>query len=83
MDAVLVAAAVLVGVVGLLLMSNATAGVGVICFACLLAVFARMTQAHRQHADLMTALRTGPTHPAEAAPETKSAAFGFPRDPPR
>lgn len=43
--------AFLVGIGGLLFLSQVTAGVGVICFACLLAILARISQAetHYKH----------------------------------
>ena len=50
--AFLIALAVLVGLAGLLFLSNATTGVGVICFACLFAIFARIAQAEEQHKEL-------------------------------
>lgn len=45
MTAVLLIAAILFGVSGLLFLSKATSGVGLIAFACLLAIFARIVQA--------------------------------------
>jgi hypothetical protein len=37
---------------GLVLLSKATSGVGVLCVGCLLAIFARIAQASAQHAEL-------------------------------
>jgi hypothetical protein len=41
--------AVLAGLVGLGSLSNATMGVGIICFGCLLGILARMAQAEEHH----------------------------------
>lgn len=52
----------LAAIVGAASLSNATAGVGGLAFACLLAIFARIAQAGTQHAALMksvAALRSG------------------------
>lgn len=45
----LVVVAVIAGLIGLLFSSEATAGVAIISFACLLAIFARISQAAAQH----------------------------------
>lgn len=57
MSIVLVVVALLAGVIGLLFMSQATTGVGLICFACLLAILARMAQAHEHHKTAARILR--------------------------
>lgn len=44
---------VLAGFGGLLFLSNATAGVGLIAFALLMAVFARLLQADKHHRALL------------------------------
>lgn len=44
------------GAVGLLFASQATAGVAILAFAILLAIFARMAQARSQHAALLQRL---------------------------
>lgn len=49
MTALLVIAAILLGCVGALFLSQATTGVGIIAFACLLAILARITQASDHH----------------------------------
>lgn len=49
MTAILVLVAALAGVVGLLFSSQATSGVAIVAFACLLAIFARIAQAAHQH----------------------------------
>lgn len=53
---ILVGLSVIACVVGLLLLSNATAGVGVLALALLLAVFARIVQAGHQHRELKAML---------------------------
>ena len=45
--------ALLAGLAGLASLSQATTGVGLICVACLLAVFARMAQARYMHEQIM------------------------------
>lgn len=52
MTGVLVGFSMLVALVGFLLLSNATAGVGVIAGAILLAIYARIRQAHEHHLKL-------------------------------
>ena len=49
--------AVLLAAAGLLFMSNATSGVGLITFGCLLAVWARILQAGAHHKDVMRSRR--------------------------
>lgn len=49
MTILLVVGAVLLGLAGLLELSQATLGVGLIALACLLAILARIEQATRQH----------------------------------
>lgn len=53
---ILVIFACIVAMLGLLLMSQATAGVGVIGVACLLAILARLAQAQHHHQEAMRAL---------------------------
>jgi len=52
MTELLVALALIIAAAGFLNLSNATLGVGIICFACLLAILARIAQAaeHRKEA---------------------------------
>jgi membrane-bound ClpP family serine protease len=57
MVAILVLVAVLGLLVGVTSLSNATAGVGIIGAACLLAIFARIAQAGQQHDRLIKALK--------------------------
>lgn len=49
---VLIVLSVLAGLVGLAYMTQATTGVGIICGACLLAIFARIAQASDHHREL-------------------------------
>jgi hypothetical protein len=49
MQTLLILCALGFGLVGLLFLSNATSGVGMIGFGCLLAVLARVTQAQRYY----------------------------------
>jgi hypothetical protein len=39
--------------IGLVCLSEATVGVGIICFSCLLAILARINQAYEKHKELM------------------------------
>lgn len=55
MPTFLIALAVVAAFVGLMLMSNATSGVGVIAFACFLLILARITQATEHHNAAMKA----------------------------
>jgi hypothetical protein len=48
----LVVLSLLLAVLGLVLMSQATAGVGIIAFGCLVAILARIAQAGRHHNEL-------------------------------
>jgi hypothetical protein len=48
----LVAMSCLGALMGLVLLSKATVGVGVLCGGCLLAILARIAQASAQHAEL-------------------------------
>lgn len=48
----LIALAVLDAVVGTFLLTQATAGVGIICLGCLIAIMARIAQAAAQHKQL-------------------------------
>jgi len=52
---VLIVFAVLFGLGGLVFASEATSGVAVIAFGCLLAIFARIAQAGRHHDETMKA----------------------------
>ena len=52
MSIVLGIVALLASFVGLLFLSQATTGVGIICGACLLAIFARMAQASDHHQEI-------------------------------
>jgi uncharacterized protein YceK len=54
--AFLIVLALLAGCGGLMLLSNATTGVGVIGFACLFAILARIAQAAEQRKELRSAL---------------------------
>jgi hypothetical protein len=56
----LVILAVLVGCGGLLFLSNATAGVGIIAFGCLLAILARIAQASDYESDRKKQVTAGP-----------------------
>ena len=63
------AVALLIGMASLLFVSNATLGVAGICFACLIAVLARMGQADDQHRRLMKMLgEWAPVLPPAAPP---------------
>lgn len=53
MTIVLVVVALLAGVIGVLSLSEATMGVGIICFGCLIGIVARIAQASVQHAAQM------------------------------
>jgi hypothetical protein len=66
-DILLVILAMIAAVVGGLTMSQVTAGVGIIAGACLLAILARMVQAHHHHSAILAALRTPPPR-AETSP---------------
>jgi hypothetical protein len=50
--------AVIIGIVGCLLLTKITGGVGMICFACLVAIIARMKQADLHHAEMQIVLET-------------------------
>ncbi len=50
---VLIVISSVAGLIGLLFLSEATAGVGMIAFGCLFGVFARLYQAHEQHKEIM------------------------------
>ena len=52
MSTVLIVVSILAGLVGLLALSNATMGVGIMAGACLLAILARIAQAHEHHREL-------------------------------
>ncbi len=56
MAALLILVAILTAVGGLLFLSQATTGVGIIGIACLLAIFARLAQASDQHKKAMQTL---------------------------
>jgi hypothetical protein len=53
MTGALITLAVLFALGGLLELTGATAGVGILALACLLAIFARIAQASGQHRELM------------------------------
>lgn len=57
MHILLIIVAVLAGIVGGLTLSNATAGVGVICGGCLAAILARIAQSAVQHEKLQALLK--------------------------
>ena len=57
----LIVAAIAVVLFSWLGVSNATLGVAGICFACFLLILARMAQAERQHAQLMSRLPPAPS----------------------
>ena len=69
MENLLIVLAVLAGIIGGLLLSQATTGVGIIGGACLLGILARIVQAERQHrqviADLvdLQTMMPGPRRP--------------------
>jgi hypothetical protein len=75
MTGVLVVFSLLVAGVGVLLLSQATAGVGVLAGAILLAIYARIYQAHEQH-------RTFP-HVREQAARVKELESAYLNAPPR
>jgi hypothetical protein len=60
MAALLRVVALLGGLAGLTSLSNATMGVGIICFACLLAILARMSQADAHQRELKSLLEKRP-----------------------
>jgi hypothetical protein len=57
MGILLVVVAILVAIAAFLNLSQATLGVGLMAFACFLAIFARMVQADNQHRELRQLLR--------------------------
>lgn len=63
MDGILVLLSMLAGGGGLLLLSQATLGVGIICGGCLLAILARMAQAAHQHRELIRKLESASVVP--------------------
>ena len=67
---ILVVLALLAGVAGLVSLSQATLGVGVMGMACLLAIFARIVQASDQHGELKKRL-------GEIAEESKAQSRHF------
>ena len=66
MAILLVLVSLVIGAAGLLFLSNATVGVGLIAFACLLAIYARIAQVweHRRDAREEASMRA-----ASAAPQ--------------
>lgn len=54
--AALVVLALLGGIMGFMFLSQATTGVGIIAFACLIAILARVAQAAEQHKELLAKL---------------------------
>lgn len=61
----LIVLACLCAAIGMATLSQATAGVGLLAFACLFAIFARMAQSERQHQAALRQIRdqqpNGPT----------------------
>lgn len=64
---VLLAVSILLGLGGLVFLSNATTGVGLIALACLVAIIARIVQAGQQHAAILKTIETQRT-PVVTAP---------------
>ena len=60
--------ALITGLLGLVSLSNATAGIGGIAFGCLLAILARLIQAQRHHAQLMTVPQQHQHRPSSDGP---------------
>ncbi len=56
MVSLLIVLAVIAGVIGIPMLSNATLGVGLIGLGCLFAILGRVAQAHHQHRELRAAL---------------------------
>jgi hypothetical protein len=54
--AALLVIALLGGIVGFMFLSQATTGVGIIAFSCLIAILARVAQAADQHKEMLTKL---------------------------
>jgi hypothetical protein len=54
--AILLVFALLGGIVGFMFLSNATTGVGIIAFSCLIAILARVAQAAEQHREIKAIL---------------------------
>jgi hypothetical protein len=54
MVAILLMFSMIIGVIGLLFASQATAGPTIVAFACLLAIYARCAQADQQHKERNT-----------------------------
>jgi hypothetical protein len=52
MSTFLAVVSLLVALLGLLFASQATIGVALVCFGCLLAIYARLAQAHVYHREL-------------------------------
>ena len=69
MSIILGIVALLASVVGLLNLTQATTGVGFICGACLLAIFARMAQASDHHLEICRRLKTLAETSPSSAPE--------------
>ncbi|MDD2856466.1 MAG: hypothetical protein PHU01_13135 [Desulfuromonadaceae bacterium] len=49
-------AAIVVGIIGFFFMAQVTMGVGIVCFACLLAIIARIRQQERHHEEMVKLL---------------------------
>ncbi len=54
----LVVVAIVVGVIGGLMLTQATLGVGIICAGCLIGILARIAQASGQHEEVIQLART-------------------------
>ena len=59
MPTVLFAISLIVGIVGLLFVSEVTMGVAIIAWACLIAIWARLAQAESQHEALLKRMDGG------------------------
>ena len=66
---ILVVLAVLVSLLGLLALSQATTGVGLIAASCLLAIFARISQANHHHRKLISMLEKSEPTKVQPSPE--------------
>lgn len=78
MTIILVVICLLSALVGLLSLSNATLGVGLIAAACLVGILARIAQASEHHAALMAVANPGsvtPSFPMRPTPTWQKAAW--------
>lgn len=50
--------ALIIGTIGLFFLSTATSGVGIICFACLVSIIARIKQADANHTQTLEVLKS-------------------------